>query len=107
MPENIIGRLFHVAKPYRTVSDHQKQSKWVNTVAQPLTGKTLGVLGLGAIGQEVARMAAAFGMTVSGTRRRPEKTAHVDEMLPPERTDEVLARSDYLLLLLPATPATD
>ena len=43
----------------------------MHTVAQPLTGKTLGILGLGAIGQEVARIAAALGMRVIGTKRRP------------------------------------
>jgi phosphoglycerate dehydrogenase-like enzyme len=107
MPENIIGALFHVAKPYRTVSDHQKQSKWVNTVAQPLTGKTLGILGLGAIGQEVARIAAALGMRVIGTKRRVAPMPNVAEVLPGSRTDEVLAQSDFVLLLLPATPETD
>ena len=107
MPENIMASLFHVAKPLAIAAANKKAGKWVHTVAQPLTGKTLGILGLGAIGQEVARMAKAFGMTVIGTKRRPGSMAHVDEMLPPERTDEVLARADYLLLLLPATPATD
>ena len=107
MPENIIASLFHVAKPLAVAAANKKAGKWVHTVAQPLTGKTLGILGLGAIGQEVARMASAFGMKVIGTKRRPEPMAHVDEMLPAGRTDEVLARSDYLLLLLPATPATD
>jgi phosphoglycerate dehydrogenase-like enzyme len=76
-------------------------------MAQPLNGKTLGILGLGAIGEEVARLAGALGMRVIGTRRRPEPMAHVAEVLPPERTPEVLAQSDFLLLLLPATPQTD
>ena len=71
MPENIIGALFHVAKPYARRSPNIRSSrKWVHTVAQPLTGKTLGILGLGAIGQEVARIAAALGMRVIGTKRR-------------------------------------
>lgn len=106
MPENIIGALLHVAKPYAAALENQKHRKWVHVVAQPLTGKTLGILGLGAIGQEVARIAAALGLRVIGTRRRPQPMAHVDEVFPPERTPEVLARSDFLLLLLPATPQT-
>jgi phosphoglycerate dehydrogenase-like enzyme len=107
MPENIIAALFHVAKPVALAAANKQLGKWVHTVAQPLTGKTLGILGLGAVGGEVARMAKAFGMTVIGTKRRPAPVAHVDEVLPAERSDEVLARSDFLLLLLPATPATD
>jgi phosphoglycerate dehydrogenase-like enzyme len=107
MPENIIGALFHVAKPYSAAVENQKGAKWVHTVAQPLTGKTLGILGLGAIGQEVARIAAALGMRVIGTRRRPAPMPNVAEIFAPERTDDVLAQSDFVLLLLPATPDTD
>ena len=87
MPENIVGALFYVAKPYAAAVENQKHRKWVQTVAQPLTGKTLGILGLGAIGQDVARIAAALGMRVIGTKRRPAPMANVAEVLPPERTD--------------------
>jgi len=107
MPENIVGALFYVAKPYAAAVENQKRGKWVHTVAQPLTGKTLGILGLGAIGQHVARIAAALGMRVIGTRRRPQPMANVAKVLPAEGTPEVLAQSDFLLLLLPATPETD
>lgn len=107
MPENIIGALLYVAKPYAAAVENQKQRKWVHSVAQPLTGKTLGILGLGAIGQDVARIAALLGMRVIGTRRRPEPMPDVAEVLPAARTPEVLAQSDFLLLLLPATPETD
>ena len=107
MPENILGALFHVAKPYAAVVDNQKRGQWIHTVAQPLGGKTLGILGLGAVGQEVARLADALGMRVIGTRRRPAPMPHVAEVLPADRTPEVLAQSDFLLLLLPATSDTD
>jgi len=107
MPENIIGALLYVAKPYAAAVENQKQRKWVHSVAQPLTGKTLGILGLGAIGQDVARIAALLGMRVIGTKRRPEPMPDVAEVLPAARTPEVLAQSDFLLLLLPATPETD
>ena len=96
MPENILGAIFYVAKPYAQAVENQKQSKWVRTVAQPLTGKTLGILGMGAIGQRVARVAEMLGMRVIGTRRR---NTH--------ETPQVLAQSDFVLLLLPATPDTD
>ena len=107
MPENIIGALLYVAKPYAAAVANQKRGTWVRTVAQPLSGKTLGILGLGAIGQHVARIASVLGMRVIGTRRRPEPVPNVAKVLPPERTPEVLAESDFVLLLLPATPETD
>ena len=107
MPENILGALFHITKPYAAIAEDQKQSLWRNRIATPLNGKTLGILGLGAIGQELARLANALGMTVIGTKRRPPPVDGIAEVLPAERTDEVLARSDFVVLLLPATRETD
>jgi phosphoglycerate dehydrogenase-like enzyme len=107
MPENILGALFHLTKPYAAVVQDQKEHKWTRRMAQPLNGKTLGILGLGAVGQEVARLASALRMRVIGTKRRPEAIDGVDQVFAPEHTDKVLAQSDFVLLLLPATPETE
>ncbi|HEY4171763.1 MAG TPA: D-2-hydroxyacid dehydrogenase [Rhodopila sp.] len=107
MPENILGALFHITKPYAAIVEDKKQSLWRHRVATPLNGKTLGILGLGAIGQEVARLATALGMRVIGTKRRPAPLPGLAEVWPSDRTDDVLAASDFVLLLLPATPETD
>jgi len=107
MPENILGALLYVAKPYAAAAENQKRGQWVHTVAQPLRGRTLGILGLGVIGQHVARLAASLGLRVVGTRRRPAPMADVDKVVSAERTPEVLAESDFVLLLLPATKETD
>lgn len=107
MPENILGALFHITKPYAAIVEDQKQSLWRHRVATPLNGKTLGILGLGAIGQEVARLATALGMRVIGTKRRPAPLPGLAEVFPSEQTAEVLAQSDFVLLLLPATPQTN
>ncbi len=107
MPENILGALFHITKPFAAIEQDKKQSLWRNRVVTPLNGQTLGIIGLGAIGQEVARLATALGMRVIGTKRRPAPMPGLAEVLPAERTDEVLAQSDFVLLLLPATPETN
>lgn len=107
MPENILGALFHLTKPYAAIAEDQERRRWTRRVAEPLNGKTLGILGLGAIGEEVARLAAALGMRVVGTRRGGAPLPGLSEVLPPGRTAEVLARSDFVLLLLPATPETE
>ncbi len=107
MPENILGALFYVTKPYAASVEDQKQRRWTHRVAAPLNGKTLGILGLGAVGQEVARLAAGLGMRVIGTRRRGALLPELAEVLPPERTAEVLGQSDFVLLLLPATAQTE
>jgi phosphoglycerate dehydrogenase-like enzyme len=107
MPENILGALFHITKPYAAIAEDQKQSLWRNRIATPLNGQTLGILGLGAIGQEVARLATTLGMRVVGTKRRPTAMPGLADVLPTERANEVLAQSDFVLLLLPATPETE
>jgi phosphoglycerate dehydrogenase-like enzyme len=107
MPENIIAALFHIAKPFAAIAEDQKRGEWRSRVAEPLNGKTLGILGLGEIGQQVARIALALRMNVIGTKRRPSPVEGVAEVLPTTQTDAVLAQSDYVLLLLPATPETE
>lgn len=105
MPENILGALFHIAKPYAAIAQ-TPPGQWVRRMATPLSGKTLGILGLGAIGQDLGRMAHALGMRVIGTRRRPSTLPNI-EVYAPEETDMVLAQADFVVLLLPATPETD
>jgi phosphoglycerate dehydrogenase-like enzyme len=107
MAENILGALFHLTKPYAAIVEDQRHGQWVRRVATPLAGQTLGILGLGAVGQQVAQIASLIGMRVIGTKRRAEAVPGVAQVFPPEQTDEVLAQSDFVLLLLPATPATD
>ena len=106
MPENILGALFHLTKPFAAAERDQEARRWTRRVSEPLAGKTLGILGLGAIGQEVARKAAALELTVIGTRREPVPVPHVTRVVPPEGIDEILGASDFVLLLLPVTPAT-
>jgi len=106
MPENILGALFHLTKPYAGIALDQKEQRWRRRVSSTLAGTTLGILGLGVIGQELARKAAALEMRVIGTRRRPASMPHVEHVHGPADTDTVLAASDFVLLLLPATPET-
>jgi len=84
----------------------QREHKWTRRISEPLAGKTLGILGLGAIGGEVARKAAALELRVIGTKRGGGAVAHVDRVYGPEGTAEVLGAADYVLLLLPATAET-
>ena len=107
MPENILGALFHLTKPYMAAALSQRESRWTKRMGIPLAGKTLGILGLGAIAQELARKATALEMRVIGTKRTPVTLPHIDEVYPPEAADEVLAAADFVLLLLPSTRETE
>lgn len=107
MPENILGALFHITKPYMRAALEQRNSRWVRNISVPLAGKTLGILGLGEIGTELARKAVALEMRVIGTKRTPEPLPNIEKVYPQAATDEVLAQSDFVLLLLPATRETE
>lgn len=107
MPENILGALFHITKPYMDIALAQRESRWTKRMSVPLAGKTLGILGLGAIGQELARKAAALEMRVVGTKRSPGPVAHVEKVFAPAEADKVLGQSDFVVLLLPTTPETE
>jgi D-2-hydroxyacid dehydrogenase (NADP+) len=80
---------------------------WQPRSGTELRGRSLGVLGLGAIGEEVARLGKSFGMSVIGTKRTIKGyDGLADEALPAERTTEVFERSDAVVIALPDTPAT-
>jgi phosphoglycerate dehydrogenase-like enzyme len=88
------------------------QSQWAIGAAPPpvwpeLTGKAIGILGYGRIGQAVARRACALGMKVYAVRRDARRSIEEVAFLGgPESIDEVIERSDYLLIAMPATPDT-
>jgi glyoxylate/hydroxypyruvate reductase len=107
VPENILGALFHITKKYHQIALQQAESRWQRSVSDTLAGKTLGILGLGAIGQQVAMKAAALEMRVIGTKRTPEAVAGVEKVYGFGDTDKVLAESDYVVVLLPVTPLTE
>jgi phosphoglycerate dehydrogenase-like enzyme len=71
-----------------------------------LRGQTIGVLGLGSIGREVARRAKESGMQVLGMRRHPEPVDHVDRIFGPADLEELIPLVDCLVVVLPLTPET-
>ena len=89
------------------------ESQWAVGATPPppwpeLAGKTLGILGYGRIGQAVAQRARAFDMEICAIRRDVARSARdgLARLGGLDILDEVLRRSDYLAITLPATAAT-
>jgi phosphoglycerate dehydrogenase-like enzyme len=69
--------------------------------------QTLGVIGLGGIGNEVARRGHALGMRVIAVDAKPRaKPDHVAELWGIDHLDELLAQSDFVVVCVPHTPET-
>lgn len=85
----------------------QRERKWQRIVPGILHAKTLAVLGLGVIGQEIARLGKAFGMRVIAMEKEEMVPGgNVDAVFTPAELGELLSRADYVVVTLPLTPET-
>ncbi|PZQ48564.1 MAG: glyoxylate/hydroxypyruvate reductase A [Rhodovulum sulfidophilum] len=81
---------------------------WRNEIVPPLARhRRVGVLGLGALGAEVAQALADFGFDVEGWSRRPRDPGRIVTHHGEDGLEALLARSEILVTLLPNTPATE
>jgi phosphoglycerate dehydrogenase-like enzyme len=83
--------------------------RWQRYRPGTLHDKTVGIVGLGHIGREVARLSKAFGMRTIATRRsskKPGTARHVDLLLPRNHLKKMLAVSDFVVVCVPLTPET-
>ena len=103
----VLAMMLARTKPLDTWREQQQRREWRQIPSGELTGQTVGIIGTGAIGGEVARLAQAFGMHVIGARRSARRTRYVDEQLPLDRLDELLGRSDFVVLACPLTKETE
>lgn len=117
--EWVLGFMLMDCKHFPHYLDQQRQRSWSRlafdrSTPGTLEGATVGIIGYGAIGSELARLCQAFGAEVLGIRRRAEADGRPPNGAPDcvravwrlERIDELLAQSDYVVLGVPLTEAT-
>ena len=94
----------------RMVND-QRRKHWERYAGTDLVGRHLTIVGVGAIGRELARIAKAFGMVVTGVKRSTEGVdpadLYLDELLPLDHLHKALEKAEYLVLATPHTPETE
>jgi phosphoglycerate dehydrogenase-like enzyme len=113
--EHVMAVLLALAKQLPFVLDRQRERQWAQNefagdrLPWLLEGRTLGLIGVGTIGSEIAQRAAAFGMKVIAMRRRADRggVLGVTEMLAPSELDVLLARSDAIVIAAPLTIKTE
>jgi D-2-hydroxyacid dehydrogenase (NADP+) len=113
--EQVIAMMFALARRIPAAVRFQQKHEWGQDAfssgrlhSRELAGATLGLVGLGSIGRNVAKHASALGMRVIAVREHPEKDKpqHVNEVLPTSKLNELLAQSDYVVLSAPVTRET-
>jgi phosphoglycerate dehydrogenase-like enzyme len=112
--EHVMTVLLALAKQLPYVIDRQREQRWAQNdlvgdrLPWLLKGKTLGLIGIGTIGSEIAQRAGAFGMKVIAVRRRADHggVLGVDQMFAPSELATLLESSDVVVIAAPLTPET-
>ena len=108
--EIVLGLMLMFTKQAPLCFQLKQEKRWRRFMPKVLRSKTVGIVGLGNIGREVARLAKAFGMRVVATRRSVKRVArakYVDILLPREQLLRLLSESDFVVLSLPFTSETN
>ncbi len=84
----------------------QMRREWAPRSSDPIAGRVVVVLGLGALGGATAEAAKALGMRVIGLSRSGAATENVDEAYAMEHLHACFARADFVVVTLPLTEAT-
>jgi phosphoglycerate dehydrogenase-like enzyme len=112
--EHVIGVTIALARRLPHALRAQAAHRWAQdelegpeSGVRQLYGRRMGIVGLGAIGTEVATRAIAFGMEIVAIRRHPDRPAPASiTVFGPARLADVLAQSDIVVLSMPHTPET-
>jgi phosphoglycerate dehydrogenase-like enzyme len=105
VPELTFGLMLAVLRRIHPLAGQLAGGAWPEAMGRTLAGRTLGILGMGRHGRPVARIAAAFGMTVLAWARDPGR-AYADDEWVHQRLglDELLERSDVVSIHLKLSP---
>jgi len=106
--DHVLAMILAFSRRLNRFMRSQSERKWTRLQCDELQGKVLGILGLGAIGREIARKAKCFGMKVVAVDRDVTvPPSFVDELFNPLGLQTLLKRSDFVVLSVPLTRETE
>jgi phosphoglycerate dehydrogenase-like enzyme len=108
--EHALTLMGMLSRNLQVVLRNQQEKRWDRSVMKTmadLQGRTLGLVGLGNIGQGIARLARAYGMRILGCRRRDKVCPLADRVYPLKELHALLAEVDYLAVATPLTRHTE
>jgi phosphoglycerate dehydrogenase-like enzyme len=107
--EHTMGFILAHNRTFPFMFQKQREHVWAKGMTRDpveALGKKIGIVGAGAIGTQIAKRAKAFEMYTIGLRRTPIANEYFDEMLGPDKLDDMISRSDYLVIATPLTAET-
>jgi len=107
--EYVVMMSLAIARRLPGLLELQRERTWQPLRGRELSELTIGIIGYGSIGREVARLLEPFGSRIMATRRHPERgsgEAPNVELHGLDRLDEVLRQSDIVVVAAPLTEAT-
>lgn len=104
--EAVLAGMLALARDIPRAVRAQDENAWVRWPAKLLDGKTVGILGVGAIAEKLAPKCKALGMTVIGITSGMRKVAGFDRMHNRNELPRVVAELDFLVLLTPYSAET-
>lgn len=107
MAEYTFAALLQITRSLKELSKAEREHRWASDCrVTELWGQTLGIIGVGAIGKEIARRAKVFGMTTHGVNTDGRTVEHIDEMFSMTDLEQLLVASDFVVLTVPLLPNT-
>ncbi|MRG87552.1 D-2-hydroxyacid dehydrogenase [Salinibacillus xinjiangensis] len=107
MSEYAISMVLQVSRNSKTLWENERNHTWDQKVKMnEINGKTLLIVGAGAIGEEVARLAKAFRMRTIGVSRSGRPIDYFDECIKVDALTAKLPDADVVISILPSTPET-
>lgn len=106
MAEYVFAYLLHFGRNVSKHFEDQRRKVWEQIRPGRLRGKTMGIMGLGSVGKEIAKRGKQFGMSILGVKRTPELVENVDHVFGPKDLEKMIPLVDYLVVVLPLTSET-
>jgi phosphoglycerate dehydrogenase-like enzyme len=104
--EHVFALLLAFTRGLNLIIHNQTEKRWKRVPTEEIHEKTIGIIGLGSIGREIAKKAKGLGMNVLAVKRQMTNELFVDQLYTPDQLHDMLPECDFVVLSLPLLEET-
>ena len=104
--EHVLAMMLTFTRGLNMFIRQQTQKQWKRVPVEEIHDKTIGIVGLGSIGREIAKKAKGMGMHVVASKQTMTTEIFVDKLYTPDQLHELLAVADFVVIALPLVEET-